>query len=85
MDLGPRTDSQPDVYLNYPVHQSVQLTYANGTVYNPTLMEAVLAEDETTSYPNRVPAFHGYYFFTGSASAEYVYVGKSIRKLKNKF
>lgn len=38
-------------------------------------MEEVLAEDETTSYPNRVPTFHGY-SFTGDASAEFVYVGR---------
>ncbi len=38
-------------------------------------MEAVLAEDETSSYPNRVPTFHGY-SFTGDASAEFVYVGR---------
>ena len=38
-------------------------------------MEAVLAEDETTSYPNRIPTFHGY-SATGSAEAEYVYVGR---------
>jgi N-acetylated-alpha-linked acidic dipeptidase len=36
----------------------------------------VLKEDETTSDPDRVPAFHGY-SGSGSASAEYVYVGAS--------
>lgn len=35
----------------------------------------MLAVDETTSYPNRIPTFHGY-SFTGNASAEYVYVGR---------
>ena len=54
---------------------SLSLTYANGSTYTPTLEEAVLAEDETTSYPNRVPTFHGY-SFTGDAAAEYVYVGR---------
>lgn len=38
-------------------------------------MEEVLAEDDTSSYPNRVPTFHGY-SFTGDASAEFVYVGR---------
>ncbi|CAN9145556.1 unnamed protein product [Alternaria alternata] len=63
------------VFLNYPVSNSLQLTYSNGSTYTPTLMEDVLAEDETTSYPNSVPVFHGY-SFTGNASAEYVYVGR---------
>ena len=35
----------------------------------------MLAEDDTSSYPNRVPTFHGY-SFTGDASAEFVYVGR---------
>lgn len=35
----------------------------------------MLAEDETTSYPNAIRSFHGY-SFTGNASAEYVYVGR---------
>lgn len=39
------------------------------------LEEAVLAEDETTGWPNRVPTFHGY-SFSGTAEAEYVYVGR---------
>jgi N-acetylated-alpha-linked acidic dipeptidase len=38
-------------------------------------VEEVLAEDDTSSYPNRVPTFHGY-SFTGDASAEFVYVGR---------
>ncbi|KAF2195881.1 N-acetylated-alpha-linked acidic dipeptidase-like protein 2 [Zopfia rhizophila CBS 207.26] len=63
------------VYLNYPVHHSLQLNYANGSTYTPILQEDVLAVDDTTNYPNRVPAFHGY-SFSGNASAEYVYVGR---------
>jgi len=35
----------------------------------------VLTEDDTTSYPDRIPTFHGY-SFSGNASAEYVYVGR---------
>lgn len=37
--------------------------------------EAPLEQDETTTWPNRVPTFHGY-SFTGQAEAEYVYVGR---------
>ncbi|KAF2446837.1 N-acetylated-alpha-linked acidic dipeptidase-like protein 2 [Karstenula rhodostoma CBS 690.94] len=63
------------VYLNYPVSHSLTLTYANGSTWEPSLEEAVLAADDTTSYPNRIPTFHGY-SPTGNASAEYVYVGR---------
>ena len=51
------------------------MSLPNGTTYTPTLEEEVVAEDETSSYPNRVPTFHGY-SFTGDASAEFVYVGR---------
>lgn len=54
------------------------LTLPNGTTFAPTLKEDVLEEDETTSYPNSIPAFHGY-SFSGNASAEYVYVGRGQR------
>jgi N-acetylated-alpha-linked acidic dipeptidase len=57
------------------VSNSLLLTYPNGSTYKPTLKEAVLEEDPTTSYPNSVPTFHGY-SFSGNASAEYVYVGR---------
>jgi N-acetylated-alpha-linked acidic dipeptidase len=62
------------VYLNYPLGKSLTLTYPNGTVWTPNIEEDVLSQDETTSYPNRVPTFHGY-SASGNASAEYVYVG----------
>lgn len=66
---------QYEVYLNYPVSHSASLTYPNGSVYTMSLEEAVLAEDETTSYPNRIPTFNGY-SYSGNATAEYVYVGR---------
>lgn len=62
-------------YLNYPVSHSLSLTYPNGSIFTAGLEEAVLIEDETTSYPNRIPTFNGY-SFTGNATAEYVYVGR---------
>lgn len=64
-----------NVYLNYPVNKSLTLTWSNGTIYEPSLEEDVLSEDDTSSYPNRIPTFHGY-SASGSASAEYVYVGR---------
>ena len=63
-----------DVYLNYPVSHSLELC-SNGKTFQASLTEDVLAEDETTSYPNRIPTFHGY-SATGNATAEYVYVGR---------
>lgn len=55
------------------------LTSSDGTTRDINLNEDVLSEDETTSYPNRVPTFHGY-SFTGKATAEYVYVGRGQKK-----
>ncbi|KAF2017339.1 glutamate carboxypeptidase 2 [Aaosphaeria arxii CBS 175.79] len=63
------------VYLNYPVSNSLVLTYPNGTTLSASLEEAVLEEDETTGYPNRIPTFHGY-SASGNVSAEFVYVGR---------
>ncbi|KAK2805671.1 hypothetical protein FQN51_009174 [Onygenales sp. PD_10] len=63
------------VYLNYPVSHSLSLTLPDGSVWNADLEEDVLPLDDTTSYPNRVPIFHGY-SATGQAAAEYVYVGR---------
>lgn len=70
-----QTDPDTDTFLNYPVSKSMTLTFANGTTYVPSLAEDVLPEDETTTYPNRVPTFHGY-SFTGDAAGELVYVGR---------
>ncbi|KAI0160242.1 N-acetylated-alpha-linked acidic dipeptidase-like protein 2 [Xylariaceae sp. FL1272] len=64
-----------NVFLNYPVNKSLTLTYSDNTVFQPLLEEEVLAVDETTSYPNRVPTFHGY-SASGIAEAEFVYVGR---------
>lgn len=74
-EIDLETDFFPDVFLNYPVSHSLVLSYPNGSTYTPTLEEAVLEEDPTTSYPNSISTFHGY-SFTGNASAEYVYVGR---------
>ncbi|EEH17369.1 hypothetical protein PABG_07365 [Paracoccidioides brasiliensis Pb03] len=63
------------VYLNFPVSHSLSLTLPDGSVWNAKLEEDVLPEDFTSSYPNRVPVFHGY-SASGKATAEYVYVGR---------
>nr|AJD23169.1 glutamate carboxypeptidase [Onygena corvina] len=64
-----------DVYLNYPVSHSLSLTHSDGSTWKASLEEDVLAKDDTTSYPDRVPTFHGY-SASGNASAEYVYIGR---------
>lgn len=64
-----------EVFLNYPKSASLKLTRPDGTEYVVQLKEDVLQVDETTSYPNSPPAFHGY-SASGEASAEYVYVGQ---------
>ncbi|KAI6794163.1 putative glutamate carboxypeptidase [Hortaea werneckii] len=64
-----------NVFLNYPVNKSMTMTYANGSTFQPSLEEDELPEDETTTYPNRIPTFHGY-SASGSAEAEFVYVGR---------
>ncbi|KAI0023030.1 N-acetylated-alpha-linked acidic dipeptidase-like protein 2 [Xylariomycetidae sp. FL0641] len=63
-----------DVLLNYPVSKSLTMSYGNGSTFLPTLAEEPLTQDETTTYPDRVPTFHGY-SASGDAEAEFVYVG----------
>lgn len=67
-----------NVFLNYPVSHSLSVTHPDGSTWEASLEEAVLAEDPTTSYPNRVPTFHGY-SANGEAEAELVYVGRGQR------
>jgi N-acetylated-alpha-linked acidic dipeptidase len=43
-------------------------------VHEVSLIEDMLPEDPTTSYPNRIPAYHAM-SASGNVSAEYVYVG----------
>lgn len=63
------------VYLSYPRHQSLSVTYSNGTAARVQIQEPALEEDEVTGRPDSIPTFHGY-SGSGNASAEYVYVGR---------
>ena len=63
-----------DVYLSYPVYQSLSVTLANGTTNEVKVQEDGLPEDDVTSREDRIPTFHGY-SASGNVSAEYVYVG----------
>jgi len=62
------------VYLSYPVHQSLAVTFANGTTAEVTIQEEGLPEDDVTNRKDSIPTFHGY-SASGNVSAEYVYVG----------
>lgn len=62
-------------YLNYPVSTSLSVNYPSGESYHATLTEEGFTVDETTTYPNSVPAFNGL-SWDGDVSAEYVYVGR---------
>ncbi|KAJ0302963.1 hypothetical protein Brms1b_011849 [Colletotrichum noveboracense] len=63
------------VYLSYPVHASLQITYANGSTEDVRLDEDVLEEDDVTGRPDNQPTFHGY-SASGDVTGEYVYVGR---------
>lgn len=75
----PSSLAEYTVFLNYPLNNSLSMTYANGSVFHAGLVEDVLEEDETTTWDNRLPSFHGY-SATGSASAEFVYVGLGTQR-----
>ncbi|OLN92258.1 putative glutamate carboxypeptidase-like protein 2 [Colletotrichum chlorophyti] len=63
------------VYLSYPVHAKLEITYANGTTNDVRLDEDVLEEDDVTGREDNQPTFHGY-SASGNVTAEYVYVGR---------
>ncbi|KLJ13444.1 hypothetical protein EMPG_11634 [Blastomyces silverae] len=71
----PTTLAEYHVFLNYPVSSSLSLTLPDGSVVDVNLDEDILEKDDTSSYPNRVPIFHGY-SASGEAKAEFVYVGR---------
>ncbi|KAL5612301.1 hypothetical protein BROUX41_000164 [Berkeleyomyces rouxiae] len=72
-----------DVYINYPEDHG--LTLYNKSIdkkssaekwkiaYKASLEEDVIAEDPSTSQPDRIPTFHGY-SASGNVTAQYVYV-----------
>ncbi|KAF6831179.1 glutamate carboxypeptidase-like protein 2 [Colletotrichum plurivorum] len=63
------------VYLTYPVHASLQITYENGITADVRLDEDVLDEDDVTGREDNQPTFHGY-SASGNVTGEYVYVGR---------
>jgi N-acetylated-alpha-linked acidic dipeptidase len=63
-----------EVFLSYPKEQKLVLRSRNRTLHEAQMYEDALSEDDTTSSPRALPAFHGY-SASGKVEAEYVYVG----------
>jgi N-acetylated-alpha-linked acidic dipeptidase len=63
-----------EVFLNYPKEQKLVLRSRNRTLHEAQMYEDALSEDDTTSSPQALPAFHGY-SASGKVEAEYIYVG----------
>ncbi|KAK3368494.1 PA domain-containing protein [Podospora didyma] len=63
------------VYLSYPVHQHLAVTYRNGSQNVINVQEDALPEDDVTGRADNQPTFHGY-SASGNVTAEYVYVGR---------
>ncbi|KAF2792509.1 Zn-dependent exopeptidase [Melanomma pulvis-pyrius CBS 109.77] len=66
------------IYVTYPKHSSLTLIRPDGTTHEANMNEDVLEEDDTSSYPNRIPAFHAM-SGSGNVTAEYIYVGRGTR------
>ncbi|KAM5344330.1 hypothetical protein ACJ41O_012867 [Fusarium nematophilum] len=64
------------VYLRYPVSASLNFTNAEGETAEVTLKEPVLEEDDATGYDAISQQTWLGYSPSGSAEAEYVYVGR---------
>lgn len=62
------------IWYTAPIHTSLVLTRPDGSTHEVSLIEDMLDEDPTTSYPNRIPAYHAM-SASGNITAEYVYVG----------
>ena len=62
------------IWATYPIESRLALIREDGSIHNVSLVEDVLKEDDTSSYPNVIPAFHAM-SGNGSVKAEYVYVG----------
>ncbi|RYN56630.1 putative glutamate carboxypeptidase [Alternaria tenuissima] len=64
-----------EVFLSYPKEQKLVLRSRNRTLHEAQMYEDALSEDDTTSSPQALPAFHGY-SASGKVEEEYVYVGR---------
>ncbi|OHW89785.1 peptidase family M28 protein [Colletotrichum incanum] len=66
------------IWYTAPLETTLRLNRPDGSVHDVSLIEDMLEEDPTTSYPNRIPAYHAM-SGSGNISAEYVYVGRGQR------
>ncbi len=72
--LKTSTESYP-VLLNYPLDHGLKLLNKNGSIiYQPSLEEDILKQDETTGLSDRIPTFHGY-SASGNVTGKFLYVG----------
>jgi N-acetylated-alpha-linked acidic dipeptidase len=64
------------IWYTYPERSGLRLLSAsNGSVlHEARLVEDVLEQDETSGYPNLIPAYHAM-SASGNVTGEYVYVG----------
>ncbi|KDN68692.1 putative peptidase family M28 [Colletotrichum sublineola] len=63
------------IWYTAPIETTLRLNRPDGSIHDVSLVEDMLEEDPTTSYPNRIPAYHAM-SGSGNISAEYVYVGR---------
>ncbi|RYP69936.1 hypothetical protein DL771_005796 [Monosporascus sp. 5C6A] len=66
------------IYATYPIESRLALIRPDGSIHNVSLVEDVLEEDDTSNYPNVIPAFHAM-SGNGSVKAEYIYVGRGTQ------
>ncbi|GKT41054.1 putative glutamate carboxypeptidase [Colletotrichum spaethianum] len=66
------------IWYTAPIETTLRLNRPDGSIHDVSLIEDMLEEDPTTSYPNRIPAYHAM-SGSGNISAEYVYVGRGQR------
>jgi N-acetylated-alpha-linked acidic dipeptidase len=69
------------IYVTYPEHSSLKLIRPDGSTHEANLVEDVLSEDDTSGYPNLIPAYHAM-SGSGNVTAEFVYVGYAILRLR---
>lgn len=62
------------VYLSYPVHASLDVTYADGRTEEVNIVEEAVEGDDVTGWEDSIPTFHGY-SASGNVTAEYFYAG----------
>jgi len=68
------------IWYTYPEHSRLRLMRPDGSVHEANLVEDVLVQDDTSGYPNLIPAYHAM-SASGNVTAEYVYVGYVMSSL----